>query len=117
MAADCNGRTYVAQATEKTKPAARFPGSQTSCRHGQCRGCAAVSGLFVLLDPLEDEHDVGGVLGGEVLRPVARRTARGRHARVVAPRSARGMTWSITKGSWQRTCGAQQYSQKFLARR
>ena len=37
-----------------------------------------VSGLLVLLDPLEDEHHAGGALGVEVLRPVSLRGARGR---------------------------------------
>src|SRR5262249_46713432 len=41
---------------------------------------AAGSGLFVVLDPLEDEDDVGRALGGEVLRPISLRTAGTGHA-------------------------------------
>src|SRR5260370_28953448 len=40
----------------------------------------ARSWLFVLLSPLEDKHDVGRVLDGEVLGPVALRNPRAGHA-------------------------------------
>ena len=40
----------------------------------------AGSWFFVLLSPLEDKDDVGRVLGGEVLRPVALRNPRAGHA-------------------------------------
>src|SRR5687767_2178681 len=38
------------------------------------------SWFFVFLTSLEDEHDVGRVLGVKVLRPITRRNARARHA-------------------------------------
>src|SRR5438445_734446 len=59
-------------------PEKQRTGPKRNRHHRECG--KARSGLFLLLDPLEDEHDVCGVLGGEVLRPVARRTVGGRHA-------------------------------------
>src|SRR5262245_9204291 len=44
------------------------------------RARSVKSRLFVVLDPLEDKHDVGGVFGGEVSWPIALRNARARHA-------------------------------------
>src|SRR5262249_7813690 len=50
------------------------------CRPRLIRGRSAVSGLLVFLDPLEDEHNVPGVLCIEGPGPVACRGAGGSHA-------------------------------------